>query len=80
MTADLIVTTRHLFTIPGFSPRPGFCRGRSREFFQTHGLDWNAFVREGINAQVLIATGDALAKALVDWAQECHSKEMIDGR
>jgi hypothetical protein len=35
----VIVTARHLFTIPGYSKRRGFCRGKSREWFRAHGLD-----------------------------------------
>ncbi len=75
--ADLIVTTRHLFTVPGFSKRSGFCRGKSRDWFRAHGLDWADFVRNGIAAERLIATGDGLALALVAWARECEAR---DGR
>lgn len=70
----LIVTTEHLFTIRGYSRRQGFCRGKSREWFQRHGLDWRDFVRNGISAEKLEATGDGLALALVDWARECEGK------
>jgi hypothetical protein len=66
----VIVTTRDLFTIPGFSKRPGFCRDSSRRWFHAHGLDWSAFVREGIEAEALEATGDGLALALVKWARQ----------
>lgn len=72
----MIVTTRHLFTIPGFSQRAGFCRGGAREWFRTHELDWRDFVAHGIPADQLEATGDALALALVAWARECER----DGR
>jgi len=68
----VIVTTRHLFTIPGYSARRGFCRGQSRAWFRRHGLDWRAFVKCGIESQVLVATGDGLALALVEWAQQCE--------
>lgn len=76
----LIVTRRHLFTIPGHSRRPGFCRGQSREWFRRHGLDWQVFIRDGIPAEQLLATGCGLAQALVDWARECEAKERADGR
>lgn len=71
MIGTLTVTTQHLFTIPGFSRRRGFCRGGARAWFARHGLDWNAFVRDGIDAGALTATGDAMALALVDWARQC---------
>lgn len=77
---DLIVTTRHLFTIPGYSRRRGFCRGKSRAWFERHGLDWRAFVRDGIPAGHLLATGCGLAQALVEWARKCEAQEAEDGR
>lgn len=76
----LIVTHRHLFTIPGLTRRPGFCRGQSRAWFQRHGLDWRAFVRDGIPAEQLLATGCGMAEALVAWARECEAKESGGGR
>lgn len=76
----MIITTRHLLSIPGFSTRPGFCRGKSRDWFRAHGLDWSDFVRNGIAAEVMEATGDGLALALVRWARECAAKEAADGR
>ena len=73
MTDELIVTTKHLFTIRGYNRRAGFCRDKSKAFFRRHGLDWRAFVRDGIAASQLEATGDGLALALVAWAQECEA-------
>lgn len=71
----MIVTTRHLFTIPWFSGRRGFCRGKSRDWFRAHGLDWADFVANGIDAERLEATGDALGIALAQWARECGARE-----
>lgn len=76
----MIVTTRHLFTIPGYSKRDGFCRDRSKAWFRAHGLDWRDFVENGIDSQKLEATGDALADALVKWARDCEQQESIGGR
>lgn len=78
--SDLIVTTRHLFTIPGYSRRRGFCRGQSRAWFERHGLDWRAFVRDGIPAAQMEATGCGLAAALVEWARKCEAEGACDGR
>lgn len=75
----MIVTTRHLFTIPHFSPRDGFCRGKSREWFRAHGLDWRNFAAHGIPSEVLEATGDGLALELVKWARACEAKEAAHG-
>ncbi|EJT5136808.1 hypothetical protein N3B88_006487, partial [Pseudomonas aeruginosa] len=49
---------------------------QAREFFKRHGLDWMAFLRDGIEADVLVATGDALALKLVEHARQ----EIADGR
>ena len=79
MSDGLIITTGHLFTIPGYSPRPGFCRGGARRWFDAHGLDWQAFVRHGIPAEHMEATGDGLALALVRWARECEQRSAPAG-
>lgn len=71
----MIVTTRHLFTIPGFSARRGFCRGKSRAWAERNGLDWRDFVKNGIAIETLEATGDGLALALAAWARECDARE-----
>lgn len=80
----MIVTTRHLFTIPGFNRRPGFCRSGARQWARLHGLDWQQFVRHGVDAGVLEATGDGMALALVAWARQCEAQaraaEAVDGR
>jgi hypothetical protein len=70
----MIVTTRHLFTIPGYSRRPGFCRGGARRWAAAHGIDWCDFVRHGIAAEKLEAIGDAFALALVAWAKKCEEQ------
>lgn len=75
--AELTVTIAHLRSIPGFGKKPGFCAAGARAFFKTHGLNYQAFAREGIPASKLEATGDGLALALVAWACKC---EASDGR
>lgn len=70
----MIVTTRHMLTIPGFSTRNGYCRGGSRKWARSHGLDWEKFVREGIDSEILEAT-DGFGQALVKWARECEARE-----
>lgn len=76
----MIVTIRHMLTIPYFSARRGFCRPMAREWARKQGLDFGDFVRNGIAAETLEATGDAFALALVKWARECEAKECADGR
>ncbi|MFK1176674.1 hypothetical protein ACIUZU_00345 [Pseudomonas aeruginosa] len=72
----MIVTAQHLHTVPTWTTRQGYCHGRAREFFKRHGLDWMAFLQDGIDSDLLIATGDALALKLVEHAR----REVADGR
>ncbi|MEI2457493.1 hypothetical protein V2J18_22805 [Lysobacter firmicutimachus] len=65
----MIVTVDHLRRAPGFSAQPGFCAQGGREWFAYYGLDWGAFVRDGIDADTLEATGDALGLHLVAFAR-----------
>jgi len=75
----MIVTTRHLFTCPGFGRRPGFCRDGARRSAVALGLDWRDFVRHGIESEKLIATGNGFALALVAWAEKCEARERAHG-
>lgn len=65
----MIVTREHLRGVRGFSARPGFCNRGARAWFAKHGLDWAAFLRHGIDAEQLRATGDALALAVIAHAE-----------
>jgi len=67
----LIVRLEHLSGVRGFSRRAGFCRRGARAWFKRNGLNWDRFRREGIDAQLLSATGDPMALALVEHAREC---------
>ena len=69
----MIVTIRHLRSIPGYSSRRGFCISGARRWAQGHGIDFREFARNGIEAERLEATGDAFALALVKWARECEA-------
>lgn len=71
----MIVTVQHLHTVPTWNGRQGFCHRMSREFFRRHDLDWQGFLQHGIEEELLLATGDALALALVE-----HAREVGDGQ
>lgn len=70
----MIVTFAHLRTVPDFKKGTGYCSGKSREWFAAHGLDWNAFRHNGIDAELLLATGDGLAIALVRHAENVEAQ------
>jgi len=65
----MIVRLEHLAGVRGFSSREGLCRTGGRAWFARYGLDWNAFRQHGIDADILLRTGDAYALAVVDHAR-----------
>ncbi|EDQ2494095.1 YhfG family protein [Salmonella enterica subsp. enterica] len=49
----------------------GYCPQGARLFAQRYGLDFRQFIRDGgIDAAVLLATGDAMAVRLVELARQ----------
>jgi hypothetical protein len=72
---DVLVTMRHLRSVPYFTAGRGFCASGSRAWFERHGLDFRAFVRDGLPASALEATGCGMALALVRWAREEAARE-----
>ena len=51
------------------------CVNGSRAWFVRHGLDFRAFLREGLDAQTLLATGDAMAQRVVDCARQQRNEQ-----
>lgn len=49
--------------------RSGVCPD-ARHWFARHGFDWRDFVRNGIEAEELLKTGDAIAARVVKEAAE----------
>ena len=45
------------------------CSRGARAFFDLHNLDWQAFLKDGIRASELLATGDYMAARLVEVAR-----------
>ena len=75
----MIVKYRHYRTIPARDGKRGYCRAKGQEWFDAHGLDFRAFVHDGIDEAVLLATGDGLAQQLVQWAHRCESEAVEHG-
>lgn len=48
----------------------GYCSRGIRAFFQRHGLDFNDFLKNGIEEEKLINTGDYMALKAVEVARE----------
>ena len=55
-------------------PGGAYCHRGARAFAQRHNLDWQDFVKNGIDAEVLRQTGDAMAVRIVE------AVEQRDGR
>ena len=45
-----------------------YCVSGSKAFAKRHNLDWKKFVKEGIEEEELLATGDAMAIKFVEVA------------
>lgn len=69
------ITIQHLHSVPTWNGRQGYCHRAAREFFASHDLDWQDFLHNGVDEEALLATGNALAQALVE-----HARENSDGR
>lgn len=69
---DPMVTLTHCRSL-------GYCARGMREFFQRHGLDWQAFRECGLPASVIEATGDGMAMRAARLARE-EMKGADDGR
>lgn len=51
----------------------GHCVSGSRDWFRAYNLDFRDFIRNGIDSDVLLATGDALAVQVVERKMERES-------
>lgn len=56
----------------------GYCNRGGRAFAERHGLDWHAFVFDGLPAAALEATGDAMALKAVAHARARQSAREND--
>lgn len=57
-----------------------YCNPGARVWFKRHNLDWNTFIKDGLHADVLIATNDAMALAVVEearkeWAEKAAARQ-----
>ena len=52
-----------------------FCFQVARPWFRRHGLDWQGFLADGLDAEVLVRTGDALALRVIAIAEAREAVE-----
>ncbi|TCS71194.1 hypothetical protein EDC61_11173 [Sulfuritortus calidifontis] len=62
MSTDVIVTIDDVRAV-------GLCVNGTRVWFARHDLDFRAFLRDGYAADTLLATGDAMALRVVQYAR-----------
>lgn len=62
MTTQVIVTMQHV-------RQAKLCSHGTRQFFRRHGLDYQKFLSEGLPAETIEATGDAMALQVVEVAR-----------
>lgn len=62
MTSDPLVTMRDVRAAR-------MCSRGARAFFERHRLDWAAFLKGGLPASVIEATGDAMALKVAEVAR-----------
>jgi hypothetical protein len=65
--SEIKVSMRHV-------RQAAMCSRGARAFFRRHGLDWDTFLREGLDADVIRATGDAMAIRVAEIAEAEHGR------
>jgi hypothetical protein len=50
--------------------KAGHCVSGARRWFELHGFDFRAFVRDGLSEETLLATGDAMAIRVIRMKKE----------
>jgi hypothetical protein len=53
----------------------GLCVPGTRTWFARQGLNFRAFLTQGLPASVLLATGDAMARRVVEVARQGHEEQ-----
>lgn len=67
---SVIVRRHHLDEM-----QPRYCANGARRWCARLGIDWAAFVRDGIDADALASTGDAMALKLVEHVRNQNGRE-----
>ncbi|HXG28026.1 MAG TPA: hypothetical protein VNJ47_04170 [Nevskiales bacterium] len=67
MSSDVLVTIAHVRAA-------GLCAPGARTWFARQGLDFRAFLAQGLPASILLATGDAMAARVVGVARRAHEE------
>ena len=63
MSTSTVITIDHVRAV-------GLCVNGTRTLFARHDLDFRTFLRDGCDAETLLATGDAMAQRVVEHARQ----------
>lgn len=66
--SDLVITISDV-------RRAGHCVSGARRWFDAHGLDFRAFLKHGISAEAMLATGDGQGRQVVERTIERRARE-----
>jgi hypothetical protein len=69
------ITLQHLRSLPVDGRKSGYCSKGTRLFCERHKLDWDTAKRDGIDEEIVLATGDAQAIAVVAWAHQVEDQQ-----
>ena len=67
MSTSTVITIDHVRAV-------GLCVNGTRTWFARQDLDFRTFLRDGCDAETLLATGDAMAQRVVSYA-EAHARQ-----
>ena len=65
----MIITYEHYKSIP-YKKGVGYCANQGRPWAKRHNFNWQDFVENGIDEQLLLATKDVHAVRLVEFAKK----------
>lgn len=65
----MLITAQHVAQIP-YQGKHGYCLPGVRVFCQRYGIKYWQFKKYGIDSEVLLATGDHMAKELVEFVEK----------
>jgi hypothetical protein len=69
VSTQTVITIDHVRAV-------GLCVNGTRTWFARHDLDFRTFLRDGCDAETLLATGDAMAQRVVSYAEaHAHQQE-----
>ena len=68
MSTDVTVTIDDVRAV-------GLCVNGTRTWFARHDLDFRTFLRDGCDAETLLATGDAMALRVVEHARQTSNQQ-----